>query len=227
MTFGEKIKYCRNRLGITQAKLVELSGISLVSIKRYENDKMTPTQPHLESLSKALGISALAFTDTYFESLHELETYGDLIRLLMIFRKNHIVTISGDRGEDGKLISETVTFSPVPIIGKMFQTANDKLSGENILLTLKSKIILDNLLKWESVYTKYEASSEKYKGDEGAKAILKEIEDNLDVIELEMQFNNLLLERVNGHIAVKISPYLENEPKTPRKNKKPKKNSDE
>ena len=36
MTIGEKIKYFRKRIGITQAKLAELSGIHPVSIRKYE-----------------------------------------------------------------------------------------------------------------------------------------------------------------------------------------------
>ena len=42
MTIGEKIKYFRKRIGITQAKLAELSWIYPVSIRKYEINKMVP-----------------------------------------------------------------------------------------------------------------------------------------------------------------------------------------
>ena len=40
MTIGEKIKYCRKQIGITQDKLAELTGIHPVSIRKYETNKM-------------------------------------------------------------------------------------------------------------------------------------------------------------------------------------------
>ena len=45
MTIGEKIKYFRTRIGITQAKLAELSGIHPVSIRKYETNEMVPQAP--------------------------------------------------------------------------------------------------------------------------------------------------------------------------------------
>ena len=38
MTIGEKIKYCRKQIGITQDKLAELTGIHPVSIRKYETN---------------------------------------------------------------------------------------------------------------------------------------------------------------------------------------------
>ncbi len=48
MTIGEKIKYCRKQIGITQDKLAELTGIHPVSIRKYETNKMQPQPPQLE-----------------------------------------------------------------------------------------------------------------------------------------------------------------------------------
>ena len=59
MTIGEKIKYFRTRIGITQAKLAELSGIHPVSIRKYETNKMVPQAPQIDRIAKALGISSL------------------------------------------------------------------------------------------------------------------------------------------------------------------------
>ena len=39
MTIGEKIKYCRKQIGITQDKLAELTGIHPVSIRCWMNYK--------------------------------------------------------------------------------------------------------------------------------------------------------------------------------------------
>ncbi|MCM1054030.1 MAG: helix-turn-helix domain-containing protein [Bacteroides sp.] len=196
MTIGEKIKYCRNHSKITQAKLAELSGISLVSIKRYENDKMMPTLPQIKKLANALGIGALALTDTFFDSLQELETYGDLIRLLIIFRKNCLVQIDGNRDDNGHILPATATFKLNPIIGNFFCTteSNDTLA-KDISFCLTDKKVLDNLLKWESAYNKYENLISNYKNsnDEKLIAALKENDEVLGKIELELQYDNRML----------------------------------
>ena len=66
MTIGEKIKYCRKQIGITQDKLAELTGIHPVSIRKYETNKMQPQPPQLEKIAAALGVSynALNGSDT-------------------------------------------------------------------------------------------------------------------------------------------------------------------
>ena len=60
MTIGEKIKYFRTRIGITQAKLAELSGLHPVSIRKYETNKMVPQAPQIDRIAEALGISSFA-----------------------------------------------------------------------------------------------------------------------------------------------------------------------
>lgn len=225
MTIGEKIQYCRkNRLGISQAQLAEKTGINITTIKLYENNKMIPSQSQAQKIADALGVGVGVFTEPVSGWSFKLETYGDLIKLIMVFRKNRIISMNGTRGEDGRLVPSTVTFSLSPIIGKIFQFADNKCPAEDILLSLKSDTILDSLLKWESLYTKYEDLSDKYKNDEDAKTIFKGIEDDLDVIELEMQFNSLLLERVNSTPITKI--VANNKGKTPRAKKTSKKNAD-
>ena len=62
MTIGEKIKYFRSRIGITQAKLAELSGIHPVSIRKYETNKMTPQTEQIDKIAEALGVSSFAIT---------------------------------------------------------------------------------------------------------------------------------------------------------------------
>ena len=211
MTIGDKIKYCRAHTGISQAKLAELSGISLVSIKRYETNKALPLPPQIQRLADAFGVNVGVFEEPVSGWNISLETYGDLIKLVMILRRNHIITINGDRGKDGILISDTVTFSLAPTVGKYFQAVDLNCLSEDIQLTLNRKMILDSLLKWESLYTKYEELSTTYKDDEGANAALKSVADDLDIIELEMQFNSILLESADGHITVKVNRDFGNE----------------
>lgn len=193
MTIGDKIKYCRTRNRLSQAKLSELSGISLVSIKRYETNKAVPLPPQIKKLANALGIGALAFSETYFDSLQELETYGDLAKLIMVLRKNHIISIYDD--------DKTVSFSINASIGKHIQAKMLNSSGEAfncdvmcIPFLINDRAISEVILKWSLYYTKFEAISEKHKNGEYDGGVLKAIQDELDRIELEMEYNASLLE---------------------------------
>lgn len=205
MTIGDKIRCCRKRCGISQAKLAEISGVDLSSIKRYETNKATPLPPQIKKLSDALGIGTLAFSDTYFDSLRELETYGDLVRLMIIFRKNNLVQIVGERDESGRIQTETAEFKLNPIIGGLFRAAGDTPVGE-ISFRLRDNKTLEGLLRWESAYYKYEHLLNKYGNDESAQAVLKENDEMLGKIELELQYDNRMLKRTNGHITVKVNP---------------------
>ena len=53
MTIGEKIRYYRKQLGITQGKLAELTGIHPVSIRKYEINKMQPQPQQIERIAAA------------------------------------------------------------------------------------------------------------------------------------------------------------------------------
>ena len=66
MTIGEKIKYCRKQIGITQDKLAELTGIHPVSIRKYETNKMRPQPPQLEKIAAALELEP-KITKKYIE----------------------------------------------------------------------------------------------------------------------------------------------------------------
>ena len=81
MTIGEKIKYFRTRIGITQAKLAELSGIHPVSIRKYETNRMVPGVEMLSRIAKVLNVSLYAFSErspsdnvtAYLKSIQERE----------------------------------------------------------------------------------------------------------------------------------------------------------
>lgn len=61
MTIGEKIKYFRTLIGITQGRLAELSGIHPVSIRKYETNRMVPGVEALSRIAKALNVSLDTF----------------------------------------------------------------------------------------------------------------------------------------------------------------------
>ncbi|QEK12619.1 helix-turn-helix transcriptional regulator [Crassaminicella thermophila] len=53
---GERIKHFRNKQGITQVKLSEITSIEQTVISRYENGVIVPPIPKLEKIAKALKI---------------------------------------------------------------------------------------------------------------------------------------------------------------------------
>ncbi|MCL1882930.1 MAG: helix-turn-helix domain-containing protein [Defluviitaleaceae bacterium] len=57
MILGQRIKFFREQLGLTQVQLAENAGISSKAIGRYELGKRTPPVDIANSIARALGIS--------------------------------------------------------------------------------------------------------------------------------------------------------------------------
>ena len=207
MTIGEKIKYFRLRMGITQAKLAELSGIHPVSIRKYETNKMIPQTPQIDRIADALGVSS--FSISGIENNIRLETIGDFMGVLIMLIKTNIVTIEGERGEDSVYKAETVSFKVNPLIAKFFnvKTGEQEFDANTIMFYLKKSNLLDDILKWEKINYGYEKCAAKY-SDTPDKATLKALEglkDAKDAIEMELQLSGIMLDSKGG-ISVKISP---------------------
>lgn len=83
MTIGEKIKCCRKQIGITQDKLIELTGIHPVSIRKYKTTKMQPQPSQLEKIATAFDVSYNSLNGSDTAELR-LETIGDLMGVLMV-----------------------------------------------------------------------------------------------------------------------------------------------
>ncbi len=209
MTIGEKIRYFRTRIGITQGKLAELSGIHPVSIRKYETNKMTPQPPQIEKIAEALGVSSFALSG--IENNIRLETMGDFMGLLIMLCKTHIVTIQGERGEDEALKSETVTFQVNPFISHFFNAKadNQSIDADGISYLLKSNNIFNDILKWEKINYGYEKMLIKYSdtSDEAIHKALTEMKENIESIEMELQRSNVVPNDEDG-ISVKIPKQI-------------------
>ena len=207
MTIGEKIKYFRTRIGITQAKLAELSGIHPVSIRKYETNKMVPQAQQIDRIAEALGVSSFAITG--IENNIRLETIGDFMGLLIMLIKTNIVLIEGERGEDEVIKPETVSFKINPAIAQFFHaTATDKkFNADSILYHLKNESILSDILHWEKINYGYEKCAAKYSdtSDKATQAALEQLKNDKEAIEMELQRSNIVLSSGDG-IAIKIIP---------------------
>ena len=200
MTVGEKIKYCRKQIGITQDKLAELTGIHPVSIRKYETNKMQPQPPQLEKIAAALGVSYNALNGNDNAGLR-LKTVGDLMGILMVLCNSSIIQISGERGEDKMLKDETVSIQFNPILSSYLEFGYSSrgkehtLSLQDALLNIKSYKVFNDLLKWEKMNYLYQ-SALKSAGDnpnEATQAAIDDIAEMKEIVELELQKSQLLL----------------------------------
>ncbi len=210
MTIGEKIKYFRTRIGITQAKLAELSGIHPVSIRKYETNKMTPQAEQIDKISEALDVSSFAITG--IENNIRLETIGDFMGLMIMLIKAKIVSIDGERGEDDEYKPETVSFNINPLITKFFRvnTNGIEYNADDVLYQLKHDNLLKDILRWEKINYGYEKCVAKYSDtpDKETLNALDSLKEAKEAIEMELQRSSILLDSKGG-IRVKIPPdYL-------------------
>ena len=191
MTIGEKIKYCRKQIGITQDKLAELTGIHPVSIRKYETNKMQPQPPQLEKIAAALGVSYNALNGSDTAGLR-LETVGDLMGVLMVLCNSGILQM---RGEDKLLKDDTVSIHLNPVLSSYLEiryTARGKahtLSLQDALLNIRSYKVFNDLLKWEKMNFIYQ-SALKSAGDnpnEATQTAIDEIVETKEKVELELQ----------------------------------------
>ena len=195
-TVGDKIKYFRKQRGMTQAQLAELTGIHPVSIRKYEINKMQPQSQQVERIAEALRVNSGALSSSNSDIIH-METKGDLMSLLMLWHKSGILSIEGERGEDNLLDAATVRLQPNTVFGTYLALSCDQAKKEeviqldNLSVVLQDKSILQNLLRWESLYNGYVLMFAKYEDSDSEQVLtaLSELKENLELIEMELQGN--------------------------------------
>ena len=62
-SFGKRLRYARNRTGLTQEALANKIGCSRALINHYENDRKQPRLKNLKLLASALDLPQDFFTD--------------------------------------------------------------------------------------------------------------------------------------------------------------------
>ena len=194
LTTGDRIKYFRKQRGITQAQLADLTGIHPVSIRKYETNKMQPQAAQIERVAEALRVNVGAISGSHSEQI-QLETRGDLMGLLMVWHKSGILSVRGERGEDHLLDPASIHFVVNPVFETYFSFSLPSGKKEKTILSDDLKIclnehsILEDLIRWESVYNGYQLMQEKY-GKQDVPQIqnaLEEMKNNLEQIEMELQ----------------------------------------
>ena len=134
MTLGEKIKYYRSTLGITQAQFSNLSGIGLSTIKKLECDMMNPKPKMLLKIADALGVSINIFTD------FDIVTVSDVMSLITKMDEQVEMEFNAEYDEDGNPIPESIKIS------FKHPSLNRKLADYVKVKDLQNKIDTDKTL---------------------------------------------------------------------------------
>lgn len=191
LTVGEKIRYFRKKLGITQDQLASVTGIHPVSIRKYETNKMQPQAAQIERIADALHVnrSALDGFDTQFR----MKTVGDLYGLLMELHKSGILMLRGERNEEKYITPESAQLVPAsPLAGyfamQFLESKKKKaIQVNDFTLCLTDSDVLDKLIKWERFYGIYlNASKFIENADQTTLDNYHDLESTLEAIELEL-----------------------------------------
>ena len=197
MTIGEKIRYRRKSIGITQLRLAELSGIHPVSIRKYETDKMIPGPEQLSRIADALSISynALVAAGTADMMSHTFENYFTT-GLLITLCKEGIIKLTGERDENNHITNESLRIVIEEKLAKLFRV---EYSDEDIIkekessqvsLKISSVFIQNAFIKWEFNNYLYNKALVKF-GDDSDKDMQKLLSDfKTKVEQAELSFQN-------------------------------------
>ena len=93
---GEKLKFYRKKLGLTQRELGIKSGVSYTSISDYEKGKAFPRKRSLEKLANALGVDVSEFSmpEPVEEAPKPESTEANEVRLFKAIFKDLIMDMS-------------------------------------------------------------------------------------------------------------------------------------
>ena len=178
MTLGEKIKYYRSTLGITQAQFSNLSGIGLSTIKKLECDMMNPKPKMLLKIADALGVSINIFTD------FDILTVSDVMSLITKMDEQVEMEFHADYDDEGKPKPETISISfKHPALNRQ----------------------LADYVRAKDIQVKNDADKEKYTSPAEQDA-MNRIDDYLEEVRLTICRSNILVSNKfhDGHIHVKV-----------------------
>ena len=97
MTYvGDRIKEYRMKLGITQAKLAEQSGIHPVSIRKYEAGMMEPRLQQLQRIADSLEINAFLLQEKPYFKLR-METEEDVVEVVQYLIALDVIQAENDK----------------------------------------------------------------------------------------------------------------------------------
>ena len=108
MTSGTKIRYYRKLKSITQKSLATLSGVSEISIRKYEAEVHAPSIEQLKKIADALNINIALLIDIELPPA-KLETVGDFMTMFFTLQEAAGAHIEYDVDDNKNVIPESVS----------------------------------------------------------------------------------------------------------------------
>lgn len=145
MEIGEKIKSFRDLKCLTQKELAEISGVSEISIRKYEAGDRKPKPSQLEKIANALGIGLNLLLDIDLNTLN-IDTIGDFMAILFLLEDKIGISYTYEVDNKQTAIPESVILSfENPKINKIVSEWINCKNRSN----LRSKIIQEEKLTEE------------------------------------------------------------------------------
>lgn len=197
MTIGEKIKYLRNRLKITQNSLADRANIHPVSIRKYETNKMKPQPTQIEKLAKALNASSFALIDNY-DNL-KCHSLGDLYSIIILLYKFGFIEFNISK------VGNNIDIQINDRVSQLFDLKNYESSKPEIMNQHAFSISAGQKLKDTSSYHKFVEWIERCKElesfknsllnptTENAIKMINMFQEKIEILELELQQSTELL----------------------------------
>ena len=136
MTVSEKIKFFRNKFGISQEEFAKLSGISLSTIKKVESNRMNPKPQQLQKFADAFGVSISLFNPV------RAETVSDIMSLITQMDESVDIEFQAEYDIEGNPDPKTIT------LHFTHPAINRKLSD-----LMREREVRDGLLKEKEKYS--------------------------------------------------------------------------
>jgi transcriptional regulator with XRE-family HTH domain len=178
---GKRIRFLRERRGLTQKQLGELAGLIEATVRKYEIGQRNPKPDQIKLIADALGVTPNALSPV------EIETDADIISLILAIDKRIGITFDGKKNNKGHIDPKTLTLH----IDDLF--VNDALarygSGKNYLSKLQA----------QDVPKKDKAEHEK---------IIEEFEEDLKKVKLSLLDSSKVIDNNQDGNVVKTPPDL-------------------
>ena len=155
MNIGEKIQFYRKANKLTQKQLSALSGISEISIRKYEAGDRFPKTEQLQKIASVLEIGGNELLDIKLDRV-KVETVGDAMTLFYLLKEKLGADFSYELNADGSINPNSIKvhfnndkinscLERVATEGAMAKQLSDTLSGVKDE-TAKTQLLTDQFL---------------------------------------------------------------------------------
>lgn len=108
MTVGDRIKKIRELFQITSNEFADLTGIHPVTIRKYETNKMKPSNEHIEKMCESLHLPRMIF-EGIPEQYTNYNYTGDFFQQLFLMLNNNTLTFHSKNDTQ----TEHITLNPL------------------------------------------------------------------------------------------------------------------